>query len=118
MIFGGSLALAIAVCLKITIGIAVGAVASGLGLLLFVLWLLICGRFTSCDVMRTIHCFLYWYIAIVTPLALILQLIMLLMGKFSLPCFAGLFAHLSLMGWLYAQVGKAMTQKGCVKTCG
>jgi hypothetical protein len=118
LIFGGSLLLAITACLKVTIGIIIGAAASALGLLLFGLWLLLCGRLTSCAVMRSIHCFLYWYVTIITPLAVIFQLIMWLSGSFSLPCFAGLFGHLGLMGWLYAQVGKAMTKKGCVKTCG
>lgn len=118
LIFGGSLALGISLCGNLPIGVAISAAALALGLVLFFIWLAVCGSFTKCGVMRSVHCFLFWYITVAVPVAMLVQIIAWLTGGGSWACVAGLFGHLGIIGWLYTQVGKAMTDNNCRKTCG
>ena len=48
----GGLAIIVGVCSGVPPLVIAGGIAVGLGLLLFILWAVLCARFTSCSVMQ------------------------------------------------------------------
>ena len=107
----GGLAVIIGVCIQIPWVWIAGAVAAGLGLILFIIWIIFCRRFTPCNVMRRVHCFLFWIVAVVAP---IITLIAAIVG---IPC--GIAAAGAWAGWgtIYAWLGFNMRRVDCIPTC-
>jgi len=113
LLIGGGLLVILGVCLTIPWLSALGAVLAGFGLLLFILWVIFCSRFTPCSVMQTVHCILFWIVAVIAPIIVFLAA---LFG--DPPCFAAAAAAWGGWGAIYAWLGEVMSAVGCPKTCG
>jgi hypothetical protein len=74
LIVAGAIALVLGVCLHIPWLAIAGGIAGFVGLVLFVLWAFFCAAFTSCSVMRTMYCILWWIVAVVGPIVTALAL--------------------------------------------
>jgi hypothetical protein len=108
----GAASIIIGVCFNVPPLIIAGAIAAGLGLLLFILWVVFCARFTPCSVMQTMHCILFFLIAVVAPIIFVLAI---LFG--GLPCAIAVAAAWGGWGTLYAWLGVIMGQVNCTKIC-
>jgi len=111
LLLGGILVI-LGVCFHVPWVLIAGVIVAVLGLLLFLLWVLFCAAFTSCPLMQTVHCFLFWIVAVVAPIVTIVALIF---G--GLVC--GIAAALTWGGWgsIYAWLGYVMRRVGCPTTC-
>jgi hypothetical protein len=108
----GGLAIIIGVCSGVPPLVIAGGIAVGLGLLLFILWAVLCARFTSCSVMQTLHCILFFFVAVVAPILAVLAFL------FGTPaCLVAVAGAWGGWGTIYAWLGVAMGQVGCQKTC-
>ena len=112
MLLGGAVVVIIGVCTALPWVWIVGAIIGTVGLILFGLWALFCAVLTPCPLMRTVHCMLFWIIAVVAP---ILVAVAAIFG--GLPC--ALAAASAWGGWgtLYAWLGAIMRKVGCTPTC-
>jgi hypothetical protein len=108
----GSALIIIGVCFSVGPLVIAGGIAAGIGLVLFILWAVLCSHFTSCGVMRVVHCILFFLITVVGPIILALALIF---G--GLPCQVAVAAAWGGWGTLYAWLGIVMGSVGCTKTC-
>jgi hypothetical protein len=108
----GGLSIIVGICAGVAPLVIAGGIAAGIGLLLFVLWALLCARFTSCSVMQTLQCILFVVIAVIAP---ILAVLAFLFG--SLGCVLAVAAAWGGWGTVYAWLGVAMGQAGCQKLC-
>ena len=108
----GAAAIIIGVCFAVPPLVVAGAIAAGVGALLFILWVAFCARFTPCDVMQTMHCILFFLIAVVAPIIFVLAIVF---G--GLPCAIAAAAAWGGWGTLYAWLGVVMGQVGCSKIC-
>lgn len=108
----GALVLILGICIAVPWVWIVGAIVGALGLILFIIWAILCAAMTSCSLMRTMHCVLFWFVSTVGP---ILTIIAAIFG--GLPC--GIAAAVSWGGWgaLYAWLGFIMRRVGCPPTC-
>lgn len=108
----GALVLVIGVCTGVAPLWIAGAVAAALGLVLFIVWAAVCATVTPCPLMRSVHCILFWIVAVAAP---VLVLLAGLLG--GLPC--GLAAAAAWGGWgtLYAWLGRVMQWVNCQPTC-
>jgi hypothetical protein len=108
----GSVLIIIGVCWSVPWLVIAGAIVAGIGLLLFIAWVIFCSATTPCSVMRTVHCILFWIIAVVAPIIVFLAA---LLG--GLPCFLAAAAAWGGWGTLYAWLGFVMRRVGCPPTC-
>jgi hypothetical protein len=108
----GAVLVVVGVCTAVPWVWIAGAIVGGLGLLLFVIWALVCARFTACPLMRTMHCILFWIIAVVAP---VLVVVAAIFG--GLPCALAAAAAWGGWGTLYAWLGAIMRGVGCTPTC-
>lgn len=108
----GALAVIIGVCINVPWVWIVGAIIGAIGLILFILWAIFCSAFTSCSLMRTMHCILFYIIAVIAPILVVIAFI-----AGGLPC--GLATAAAWGGWgtLYAWLGFIMRSVGCPPTC-
>lgn len=108
----GALVVIVGVCIAVPWVWIVGAIIGAVGLILFIIWIIICSAITPCSVMQTVHCTLFWIIAVAAPIIVALALIF---G--GLPC--GLAAAAAWGGWgtLYAWLGFIMGRVGCPRIC-
>jgi len=111
LLLGGVLVI-LGICLSVPWLWIAGAIVGAVGLILFIIWAIFCSALTSCSLMRTMHCILFWIIAVVAPIITALALIF---G--GLPC--GIAAAAAWGGWgtLYAWLGFIMRRVGCSPTC-
>lgn len=112
LLFIGNVLVVLGVCLNVPWLWIAGAIVGVVGLLLLIAWAIWCSATTPCSVMRTVHCILFWIVAVVAP---ILVIIASIFG--GLPC--GLATAASWGGWgtLYAWLGFIMRRVGCSPTC-
>jgi MFS family permease len=108
----GAASIIIGVCFNVPPLIIVGAIAAGLGLLLFILWVVLCSRFTPCSVMQTMHCILFFLIAVVAPIIFVLAIVF---G--GLACAIAVASAWGGWGTIYAWLGVVMGQVNCPKIC-
>jgi hypothetical protein len=108
----GAMSIIIGVCFNVLPLVIAGGIAAGLGLLLFILWVVLCARFTSCSVMQTMHCILFFLIAVIAPIIFVLAI---LFG--GLPCAIAVATAWGGWGTVYAWLGVVMGQVNCPKTC-
>jgi hypothetical protein len=108
----GGLSIIVGICSSLPPLVIAGGIAAGVGLLLFVLWAVLCARFTSCSVMQKVHCILFVFVAVIAP---ILLLVAFFFG--TLACQLAVAGAWGGWGTLYAWLGVAMGQVGCQKTC-
>jgi hypothetical protein len=113
MILAGGLMAVGGVCGKALLLAYIGAGVIVLGMVLFFLWMAFCGRISSCSMMRTVHCMLFW-LGVFTPVIVIGLAIL----SQDLACTAAIAGYWGLVGWLYAILGSAMSAAGCAKRCG
>lgn len=108
----GALVVIVGVCINVPWVWIAGAIIGALGLLLFIAWIIFCAATTPCSIMRTVHCVLFWIIAVVAPIIVVIAAIF---G--GLPC--ALAAAGSWGGWgtLYAWLGFVMRSVRCPPTC-
>ena len=108
----GSIVIVIGICTGITWVWIVGAVIAAIGLALFIAWAIVCARSTPCSLMRTLQCILFWMVALVIP---VLVVVVGLIG--GLGC--GIAAALAGVGWgaIYAWLGRIMRAVGCPPIC-
>jgi hypothetical protein len=108
----GAALIIIGVCFSVPPLVIAGLIAAVIGLLLFVLWVALCVRFTPCSVMQTVHCILFFLIAVIAP---IIALLAYLFG--GLPCLLVVLGAWGGWGTIYAWLGVAMGSVGCTKKC-
>jgi hypothetical protein len=108
----GAASIIIGVCFNIPPLWIAGGIAVGLGLLLFILWVVLCARFTPCSVMQTMHCILFFLIAVVAPIIFVLAI---LFG--GLACAIAVASAWGGWGTIYAWLGVVMGQVNCPKIC-
>jgi hypothetical protein len=108
----GAASIIIGVCYSVPPLVIAGGIAVAIGLLLFILWAVFCARFTSCSVMQTVHCILFFMIAVIAP---IIVLLAFLFG--SLACVVAAAGAWGGWGTIYAWLGSVMGSVGCTKTC-
>lgn len=108
----GAASIIIGVCYSVPPLVIAGGIAVVIGLLLFILWAVFCARFTSCSVMQTVHCILFFMIAVIAP---IIVLLAFLFG--SLACVVAAAGAWGGWGTIYAWLGSVMGSVGCTKTC-
>ncbi|HEY6202449.1 MAG TPA: hypothetical protein VI056_05350 [Candidatus Limnocylindria bacterium] len=108
----GAVVVVIGVCIAVPWVWIVGAIIGAIGLILFILWVIFCAALTPCSLMQTMHCILFWIIAVVAP---ILVAVAAIFG--GLPC--GIAAAVAWGGWgtLYAWLGFVMGRVGCPRIC-
>ncbi|MEP6692770.1 MAG: PKD domain-containing protein, partial [Gemmatimonadaceae bacterium] len=108
----GALVVILGICIAVPWVWIVGAIVGAFGLTLFIIWAIFCAALTSCSLMRTMHCILFWFVSTVGP---ILTLIAAIFG--GLPC--GIASAVAWGGWgaLYAWLGFIMRRVGCPPTC-
>jgi hypothetical protein len=108
----GPIAVVVGVCISVPWVWIVGAALGVIGLVLFIIWAIVCARFTPCSLMRTLHCIMFVMVGSVFPIILLLAAIF---G--GLPC--GLAAAAAWGGWgaVYAWMGFIMRGVGCPPTC-
>ncbi|WP_315093376.1 PKD domain-containing protein [uncultured Cellulomonas sp.] len=108
----GGIVTIIGICIAVPWVIVVGAIIAAVGLILFILWALLCAASTPCSLMRTLHCILFWIVAVVVPAVTILMLI------FSqLPCAIATAVTGVAWGSIYAWLGFIMRSVRCTPTC-
>jgi hypothetical protein len=108
----GAALIMIGVCFNVPSLVIAGGIAAVVGGILFIIWALVCARFTPCNVMQTMHCILFVLIAVVAPL---LFLAAIVFG--SLNCVIAVAGSWGGWGTLYAWLGVVMGQVGCSKIC-
>ena len=113
----GGLGIAIAVCAKILLaGIVAGAVAA-LGVALFGVWWAICGKITSCDVMRKMHWLLRMIVLLGVPIGVLAGGAQA-GGGLNLDgwCWAALLGYYGSIAWLKDRLETIMEDAGCPPT--
>jgi hypothetical protein len=108
----GALVAMIGFCTEIFWLEVVGLVVAAIGLILFVLWAIFCAAFTSCAVMRSVQCLLWWMVSVVDPILVVLC------GIFAgLAC--GLEAAVTGVAWASIQnwLEFIMRKVRCTTTC-
>lgn len=113
MVLAGGLMAVGGVCGKALLLAYIGTGAIVLGMVLFFLWMAFCGRISSCSMMRTVHCMLFW-LGVFTPVIVIGLAIL----SQDLACIAAMAGYWGLVGWIYTILGAAMSAAGCSKKCG
>jgi PKD domain len=110
LLFVGGIVLIVGVCIKNPYVIAAGAACAAVGLVLFVIWAIFCSALTSCGLMETVDCLLFWIVAILGPIA---SALMTYVG--GLPC--GATTALTFVGWgsIYAWLGQIMLAVHCAR---
>jgi hypothetical protein len=108
----GAASVIIGVCFNVPPLIIAGGIAAGIGLLLFILWVVLCARFTPCSVMQTVHCILFVVVAFIAPIIFVLALVF---G--TLACQIAVAGAWGGWGTIYAWLGAVMGQVNCPKTC-
>jgi hypothetical protein len=88
----GPLVLLLGTCFNIVWVEVVGGALALVGLILFVIWAVLCAAFTSCNTMRTMDCLLFWLVGTVGPVLTALA------GIFGSPL-CGLVAGATWGGW-------------------
>jgi hypothetical protein len=74
LLLAASIALIIGIChTGISPVTAAGVIGAGVGLILLTLWAHFCSAITSCSLMETIYCFLFWIVAVIGPIATIVM---------------------------------------------
>jgi hypothetical protein len=111
-IISGALMVVGGVCGKAPLFIGIGAGVGALGFVLLYLWLLVCGRATSCGVMQAIHCVLFWSFTF----GWIAVAILGALSK-SWECATFIAGFWGLIGWLANFLDAAMSKVGCERTC-
>lgn len=108
----GGIVVVVGVCSAIPWVIVVGGIVAAVGLVLFVLWALLCANHTPCSLMQTLHCLLFWIVAVVVPVVTLLLLVLT-----GLPC--GIASAVTGVAWgsIYAWLGFIMRRVGCMPTC-
>jgi hypothetical protein len=108
----GGIVVVVGVCTGVPWVIVVGGVIAVVGLVLFVIWALLCADKTPCSLMQTVHCILFWIVAVVVPV--VAFLLLLLTG---LPC--SIAAAVTGVAWgsIYAWLGFIMRKFSCMPTC-
>ena len=117
MMLVGGLGIAIAVCAKILLaGIVAGAVAA-VGVALFFVWLAICGKITSCDVMRKMHWMLRMIVLLGLPIGVLAGGAQA-GGGLNLDgwCWAALLGYYGSIAWLKDRLEPIMEDAGCPPT--
>jgi hypothetical protein len=117
MMLVGGLGIAIAVCAKILLaGIVAGAVAA-VGVALFFVWLAICGKITSCDVMRKMHWMLRMIVLLGVPIGVLAGGAQA-GGGLNLDgwCWAALLGYYGSSAWLKDRLETIMLDAGCPPT--
>lgn len=71
----------------------VGGILAGIGVASFVIWAIFCAAFTSCSVMRTVQCLLYWIVTVLGPA--------ITAAGFSDGVACGIAGLATWVGWLY-----------------
>ena len=83
-----------------------------IGLIMLGAWGIFCSIFTPCSLMQTVHCTMFWMIAVFFPI------IVFLVGWFGgFPCWLSAAASWGGWGMLYAWFGFLMRRFGCSSTC-
>ncbi len=92
--------------------VVAGAAVVAIGLVLFVIWALVCAGQTACSLMRVVQCVLFVLVSTVFP---VLVLLLSLFG--GLPC--GIASAISWGYWgaILAWLGFIMRRVGCAPTC-
>jgi hypothetical protein len=98
----------------------IGLIVELVGVLLFVIWALLCRSTTSCSVMQKVQCFLY----VLVIIAFVIAIIILLVGAISKTPLPALLACLGADGiagisWgaMYAGLNTVMKAVGCARKC-
>ncbi|MDQ0372529.1 PKD domain-containing protein [Cellulomonas humilata] len=108
----GTIVTVVGVCISVPWVIVVGAIIAAVGLILFIIWALLCAASTPCSLMRTLHCILFWLVAVVVPVVAILMLIFA-----GLPCAIATVVGGVAWGSIFAWMGFIMRSVRCIPTC-
>ena len=108
----GAVIVIIGVCIAVPWVWIVGAIVGALGLILFIIWAIVCAALTPCPLMRTMHCILFWIVSTVAPVIVIIAAI-----TGGLPCAIAAAAAWGGWGTLYAWLGFIMRRVMCPPTC-
>ena len=108
----GGIVTVVGVCAAVPWVVVVGAAIGVVGLILFIIWALLCAASTPCSLMRTLHCMLFWIVAVVVPVVTIILLIVS-----GLPCAIATAVTGVAWGSIYAWLGFIMRRVGCTPTC-
>jgi hypothetical protein len=111
-ILSGGLMVVGGVCGSAPLFIGIGAGVAALGVVLLYLWLLICGRASSCGAMQHVHCALFWTFTVGPILVIILGVL-----SKSLPCAFAIAVYWGTIGWLANFMDGVMSKVGCERTC-
>jgi len=111
----GLASIVIGVCFNVPVLTTAGLIAVGVGLLLMILWTLLCARFTPCSVMQTIQCILFVLVAVIGPIIAVLAAVF--GGGILSACFGAAVGAWAGWGTLYAWLHKVMQQVGCHELC-
>lgn len=111
MLVGTVLAIIGACAGNVYVGVAGGIVVL-VGLVLFVIWAIVCAARTACSLMRTLQCILFVLVSTVFP---ILVLLLSLFGR--LPCGIAGAVSWGYWGTMYAWLSFVMRRVGCAPTC-
>jgi len=115
LLLAGGLAIVIGVCSKFPWVIIGGAAGAVLGLILFLVWLGICGKITSCDVMQTMYRLLRFIILFGGPflaLAGVAQAAGVVVDL-DKGCWAAILGYYGSIAFLKEILGDVMTDAGC-----
>lgn len=113
MLLGG-ITILVGVCMKTPLIWIIGIAVAGIGAALFALWWLLCGKISSCGVMRSLHCLLFLMTIGIGPVG---ALIVALLAE-TKECIIAAFGYWGYVGTIYALLGSAMTAANCPKKCG
>lgn len=94
-----------------------GAAILAVGLILFIIWALLCAGRTACSLMRVVHCVLFTLVAVVLPALSIVLAILAIIGVVGIPCMISAIVSWGYWGAMYAWLGFIMRRVGCTPTC-
>lgn len=119
LLIAGGATIAIAICTKAGgYAILAGVVGLVLGAGLFALWVAICGKITSCDVMQKMHWLMGMILLFGVPLGVIgagAQAAGLGINL-DAPCWAAILGNLAAIGWLKDRLREIMENANCTPT--